>query len=131
MFHFIIVDFCGDSLLQIPVHDIYNLTTPYYPDTYPNSADCTWIAQSPRPHGTIKILFPDFDLETNYDYLTIGQGNNRTDDTMVLKLTGKSGLASLSVSDEAVWIRFKSDRGVAWYGFVLQISWTVNAGMTN
>ena len=75
------------------------------------------------------VSFHYLDLETNYDYLYVGRGVNRTDkETLVAKLTGNAGPNSLSVTADFMWLLFDSDRGVAETGFFLQIAWSAVPG---
>ena len=52
------------------------ITTPNFPDNYPNDVDMTWLIKYP-PGERIKINFTEFKLEKRLksDYLTISDGD--------------------------------------------------------
>uniref|UniRef100_A0AAQ4P1M7 CUB and Sushi multiple domains 3a n=1 Tax=Gasterosteus aculeatus aculeatus TaxID=481459 RepID=A0AAQ4P1M7_GASAC len=46
------------------------VTSPGYPGSYGNQADCTWILLA-EPGDTISVIFTDFQTEEKYDYLEV------------------------------------------------------------
>ncbi|ENN74285.1 hypothetical protein YQE_09257, partial [Dendroctonus ponderosae] len=75
---------CGPSDL-IAGKDFKELTSPDYPNSYPETIQCTWIIRSAAILGKILIHFEDFDFGTSPfrtscdgDRLEIGEGCNRT-----------------------------------------------------
>ncbi|XP_018120663.1 adhesion G-protein coupled receptor G6 isoform X4 [Xenopus laevis] len=58
-----------------------NVTSPCYPQLYPNNQDCKWILQAPKGF-IVQLTFVDFDVEEAlncvYDYLSISNGETTT-----------------------------------------------------
>eukprot|EP00079_Xenopus_tropicalis_P035968 XP_017949739.1 PREDICTED: G-protein coupled receptor 126 isoform X2 [Xenopus tropicalis] len=58
-----------------------NVTSPCYPQLYPNNQDCKWIIQAPKGF-IIQLTFVDFDVEEAqncvYDYVSISNGETTT-----------------------------------------------------
>ncbi|KAL7980563.1 hypothetical protein Chor_001717 [Crotalus horridus] len=46
------------------------ISTPHYPLEYNNNADCTWTILA-EPGDTIALVFSDFQLEDEYDFLEV------------------------------------------------------------
>ncbi|KAF7245891.1 CUB and sushi domain-containing protein 2 [Varanus komodoensis] len=46
------------------------ISTPHYPSEYINNADCTWTILA-EPGDTIALVFLDFQLEDEYDFLEV------------------------------------------------------------
>ncbi|XP_032700051.1 CUB domain-containing protein 2 [Lontra canadensis] len=50
------------------------LTSPEYPDNYPNNVECHWVIRASGP-ATVKLVFMDFQVEGNeectYDYVAV------------------------------------------------------------
>ncbi|KAH0631152.1 hypothetical protein JD844_005314 [Phrynosoma platyrhinos] len=46
------------------------ISTPHYPSEYSNNADCTWTILA-EPGDTIALVFLDFQLEDEYDFLEV------------------------------------------------------------
>ncbi|KAH1029878.1 hypothetical protein HUJ05_003031 [Dendroctonus ponderosae] len=74
---------CGPSDL-IAGKDFKELTSPDYPNSYPETIQCTWIIRSAAILGKILIHFEDFDFGTSPfrtscdgDRLEIGEGRNQ------------------------------------------------------
>lgn len=55
-----------------------NITSPLYPDKYPNGVKCVWVLQAPVNH-TVKLDLKEFHLEKDkkcfYDYMEFFDGD--------------------------------------------------------
>ncbi|XP_042598107.1 deleted in malignant brain tumors 1 protein isoform X5 [Cyprinus carpio] len=49
------------------------LLSPWYPNNYPNNAQCTWTIHS-TGNSTVSLIFTDVDLETCCDYIKVYDG---------------------------------------------------------
>ena len=83
------------------------LTSPSYPDNYPNTADCVYTIS--QPFGTIIALtFHSMDMEShyfcNYDYLDIRDGTS-IDAPVLEKICGTDIPATIKSSQNQVWMK--------------------------
>jgi len=95
------------------------LQSPSYPKTYPPNAKCFFILET-QPTKNIRLDFKAFELEKSfqcrYDYLEIRDG--RTSDSRVLaKLCGNKLPNPIISTDNALYIKFVSDRTTSRSGF--------------
>ncbi|XP_077981827.1 cubilin-like [Glandiceps talaboti] len=97
-----------------------SVTSPNYPDNYPNNADCVWIITLPDGYEDqrIQITFDDFDLEYQEDYLILGSGDD-IDENILAAYTGHTLPQPWTSPDSVVWLRFTSDESVNKAGFNL------------
>ena len=79
-----ITDICGESSL-IADDDWHYLYSPNFPGNYPDNAECTWSIQAANSNF-IELQLLHFDLETNYDYMTLYNGES-TSDPLLASLT--------------------------------------------
>ncbi|XP_070564554.1 cubilin-like [Ptychodera flava] len=93
------------------------IKSPNHPSDYPNHADCVWTI-SLGENQRIKITFNDFNLETDYDKLLIGEGTDPTSDQYV-ELTGPDLPDPIVSSGNEMWLRFKTDWSIVKSGFNL------------
>ncbi|XP_039341949.1 CUB domain-containing protein 2 isoform X3 [Mauremys reevesii] len=53
------------------------ITSPHYPENYPNNVECRWIIRA-VPNSIIKLVFADFQMENNegcnFDYVAVYDG---------------------------------------------------------
>uniref|UniRef100_A0A670I645 CUB domain containing protein 2 n=1 Tax=Podarcis muralis TaxID=64176 RepID=A0A670I645_PODMU len=66
-------DVCGGVLTGLSG----SITSPDYPENYPNNAECHWVIQA-TSNSVIKLIFVDFQMENseqcNFDYVAIFDG---------------------------------------------------------
>ncbi|KAJ8020947.1 Enteropeptidase [Holothuria leucospilota] len=100
------------------------IRSPLFPNDYPNDLDITYIFNA-EDHLNMKVAFEFFDLETDYDFLTVGHGNSPDDDSSVIEvLTGSSLPRNIVSPLSSMWIRFTSDHSVRKAGFTLNVTAT-------
>ncbi|XP_071490718.1 uncharacterized protein [Diadema antillarum] len=111
------------------------LESPGYPSGYDDYQDCSWVFTSTTPPSTnnvgiaandiIQLDFRDIALENGYDYLVVGQGSDPSDPSSVLYRFTGSTQESLTITDEAIWLRLETDSSTvdnAAKGFALSLS---------
>lgn len=114
---------------SIPADGTVEITSPNYPDSYPNDAHCLWII-SVEPLRRIRVLFKNFSTEPQYDLLTIGNGRNPSDHgSVVLMQSGPTTPSNFISSGNVIWVSFTSDDGKNGEGFVVQLKDNDLAGM--
>eukprot|EP00057_Strongylocentrotus_purpuratus_P021372 XP_011675846.1 PREDICTED: tolloid-like protein 2 [Strongylocentrotus purpuratus] len=93
-----------------------------YPSNYNNYLDYTWNISAPDDHS-ITVIFRDFDLEEDYDFLSLEYNPSaRTgDDILLANLTGSTYPTNLTSPVNNLWIRFTSDYTINATGFSLEI----------
>ena len=109
-----------------------DLLSPNYPHHYINNANCTWYVQGPSSNGSTVIDVLDFFTEIYFDYLRVGFGNEVSDSSTLVKITGNQAPNKLILSGEiVVWMNFVSDGDNRKRGFRLQLKWTSVNGNTS
>uniref|UniRef100_A0A452VB99 CUB domain containing protein 2 n=1 Tax=Ursus maritimus TaxID=29073 RepID=A0A452VB99_URSMA len=93
------------------------LTSPEYPDNYPNNVECRWVIRASGP-ATVKLVFVDFQVEGNeectYDYVAVLGGPGPTREHHYCGSTRPPTLTSLGHELQVV---FKSDFNIGGRGF--------------
>jgi len=77
------------------------------------------------PFGRVKLLFNSFNLESNWDYLTVYDGPS-SGSTVLAQLSGNQLPPLLLSSGKEVLLRFRSDCAISDQGFSL--NWLAEAG---
>ena len=89
---------------------------------YPVDTHCTWHITSEQP-GTVVIEFTQFQLEQDFDFLTIGEGRNVSGVGKILGLTGDWAPNKIIIlNTESAWMTFLSDVLFPDFGFALLIT---------
>ncbi|XP_067663246.1 cubilin-like [Haliotis asinina] len=114
---------CGStSLTASSFRDNY-LTSPGYPDSYPNDLYCVWEIYGPSGRQ-IKVEVMDIALESNgfcqMDYLVFQDGTGSNAD-IITRICGP-GSDDIYSSDNQMRITFQSDLGISLRGFRLKYS---------
>ncbi|XP_038052305.1 CUB and sushi domain-containing protein 3-like [Patiria miniata] len=115
---------CGKSntTLSNSTQTSETLTSPYYPNNYPDYSRCIWFITVDKG-SAIAFRFSVFNTERFYDTLTIGNGHESSDGDSVIGLW--SGfLTNLSVvsNNHTAWMKFTSDYSVTEVGFEVKIT---------
>ena len=92
------------------------ITTPNFPQEYPNLRDCRWEITAERKDLRVSLQFVSFDLEAsatcNYDFVRI------TGAEQPITLCGfKSNIPSIQSEGEKLIVEFESDYGLTRPGF--------------
>ncbi len=114
---------CSSQPCPGSIHDFGGPTRDYY-----NNEDYTWTIAPPNA-GSITVNFSSFDLENNFDFLTVYDGPNTSSPQIAgSPFTGSSIQASFTSSIGALTFRFTSDGGNTRAGF--NGIYTCSAGST-
>lgn len=93
------------------------LTSPEYPNNYPNSVECHWVIRAAGP-ATVKLAFEDFQVEGSedctYDYVAVLGGPGPVHGHHYCGSTRPPTLVSLGHELQVV---FKSDFNIGGRGF--------------
>lgn len=108
-----LADVCGGVLTGLSGV----LTSPEYPDNYPNNVECRWVIRAAGP-ATVKLVFVDFQMEGNeectYDYVVVLGGPGPARGHHYCGSTRPPTLVSLGHELQVV---FKSDFNIGGRGF--------------
>ena len=99
------------------------ITSPGFPDPYPNQASELWTISATEEHGIVYV-FDILDVEESFDTLTIGTGLDPSAGESVMQIyTGQIAPGTRFLNEYWMsWMKFESDftgRGV---GFLVSIS---------
>ena len=102
--------------------EFLTVVSPNFPNNYTNEASMQWLVSGP-PDSQIVATFHSFELESGYDFLSIGSGLDSSDQASLLLTLSGSNLPEdvVSISNE-MWLNFTSDNSVTRQGFSIQIS---------
>ncbi|KAK7065275.1 hypothetical protein SK128_012047 [Halocaridina rubra] len=96
------------------------LTSPDYPDNYPNSRTCEWTITVPRAHQ-IKLYFEEVNIEPShncmYDALEIRNGATLTSPIISRICKVNESVPEILSHHHQLYIRFTSDESVSYKGF--------------
>ncbi len=95
---------------------------------YANNEDLSYTICPSSPHSCILLEFEQFDLENNFDFITIHAGNS-INEPVLARVTGSSTSANFPVQTESdcVTIRFQSDNTTQQAGF--ELTWQCEAAL--
>ncbi|XP_038052295.1 G-protein coupled receptor GRL101-like [Patiria miniata] len=114
---------CGESIITLDLTQTSaTLTSPYYPNDYPNNALCIWFITT-DVGSTISFRFSNFHTEKNHDKVTIGNGHAPSNDSSIIG-SFSSSLTSLAVfcNNHIAWMKFTSDYSITRVGFQVTIT---------
>ncbi|XP_038649437.1 CUB domain-containing protein 2 [Scyliorhinus canicula] len=108
-------DMCGGVLTGLSGV----LSSPEYPDNYPNNAECRWFIQVSN-NSVINLIFYDFHLENNedcsFDYVALFDGSSINDRHWGHYCGGTKPADIISTTSELLVV-FKSDFNIGAKGF--------------
>lgn len=114
---FFSVSVCNDVMI---VRKKY-VSSPNYPDNYPENLNCTWIIKSPRYNHEIVMKIRDMEIEAQavcqFDYIQIGSGEIPGRNIIVNRLCGSRKPGPIKSDNGALWLRFVSDNEKSFRGF--------------
>uniref|UniRef100_A0A7M4EDH7 CUB domain containing protein 2 n=1 Tax=Crocodylus porosus TaxID=8502 RepID=A0A7M4EDH7_CROPO len=95
------------------------ITSPDYPENYPNNAECHWIIQA-APNSVVKLVFIDLQMENNvacnFDYVAIFDGPT-LGDAHLSRYCGNMEPPDIISSTHELLVVFKSDFNIGGRGF--------------
>jgi hypothetical protein len=94
---------------------------------YTNDASCKWLIE-PQNATQITITFPQFALESGYDFVRVYSGSTESG-TPQVSLTGTTLPNAVVVNNSAAFVVFESDGSVTDDGFVANYASVIAAGL--
>ncbi|XP_071811335.1 uncharacterized protein [Apostichopus japonicus] len=88
------------------------ITSPQYPNPYPNNAFCEWYLSAPEENYLL-LQLQEFETKRSYDYLTIGEGSTIDFTQALYRFSGILGVdedipAKILSPSESIWVVFES-----------------------
>ncbi|XP_070543219.1 CUB and sushi domain-containing protein 1-like [Ptychodera flava] len=112
---------CTESLI-LPINGNLTITSPNYPQNYPDDARCQWIV-STQVGTSIDVYFDDFNTEPCCDFFFAGNGDTPSENTSVIWLySGFAKPDDFTSTGDTVWMRFASDSRVNFKGFQITLT---------
>ncbi|XP_078449693.1 CUB and sushi domain-containing protein 3 isoform X2 [Lampetra fluviatilis] len=91
------------------------MLSPNYPEGYGNNVNCVWLVLA-EPRSRIHLLFHDFDIESQFDFLTVKAGE-RADTAVLGTFTGTEAPFHLASTGQVLRLEFQSDHSASGRGF--------------
>lgn len=108
--------------LYLPVPCLSNFTAPMgtvlspdYPEGYGNNLNCIWTIIS-DPGSRIHLSFNDFDLESQFDFLAVKDGDS-PDSPILGTFTGAEVPSHLTSNSHILRLEFQADHSMSGRGF--------------
>ncbi|XP_069800553.1 bone morphogenetic protein 1 [Dendropsophus ebraccatus] len=101
-----------------------NITSPNWPDTYPNKKACTWLV-SATPGHRVKLVVKELEMESHqeclYDHVEVYSGIN-AQAPVLKRLCGSRVPDPLVAPGSHMFLKFISDNSVQKRGFVAEVT---------
>ncbi|XP_046885306.1 CUB and sushi domain-containing protein 1-like [Hypomesus transpacificus] len=91
------------------------ILSPNYPEEYGNNMNCVWLIIS-EPGSRIHLLFSDFELEPQFDYLIV-KDDGLTETTTFGTFSGKDVPSQIASNGHIMRLEFQSDHSNTGKGF--------------
>ncbi|GCB63420.1 hypothetical protein scyTo_0000154 [Scyliorhinus torazame] len=98
--------------------------SPNYPEEYGNNMNCVWLIIA-EPASRIHLIFNDFDIEPQFDYLTI-KDDGTADSAVLGTFSGDVVPSQLASNGHITRLEFQSDHSTTGRGF--NITYTTPCG---
>ncbi|XP_038073076.1 tolloid-like protein 1 [Patiria miniata] len=110
---------CETELINLAANQSINITSPSYPNYYPNNLDIQWVIQTAEDFR-ILLSFKAFSTESCCDHLSVGDGMDSANYFKRIFMSSGNSLRPDTLSaGNAMWLRFTSDEGGTRSGFSL------------
>uniref|UniRef100_A0A8C4QEE5 CUB and Sushi multiple domains 3 n=1 Tax=Eptatretus burgeri TaxID=7764 RepID=A0A8C4QEE5_EPTBU len=96
------------------------ILSPNYPEDYGDNVNCVWLIVAP-PDKRVHLLLRDFDVELQFDFLTVKSGE-RADTPVLVTFTGPQTSVHLASPGNILRLEFQSDQSVPRRGFNITYS---------
>uniref|UniRef100_A0A665V841 Cubilin n=1 Tax=Echeneis naucrates TaxID=173247 RepID=A0A665V841_ECHNA len=107
------------------------ITSPNYPQNYPQNIDCIWVISVPNGEAVQIDFEGEFYIEPNtgcaYDYLEIRDGSSLNDD-LISRLCGNTHPSTQLSTGSTMLLRFRTDTSVTHKGFKAKYSTAICGG---
>ncbi|XP_035256647.1 CUB and sushi domain-containing protein 1a isoform X1 [Anguilla anguilla] len=91
------------------------ILSPNYPDEYGNNMNCVWLIIA-EPGSRIHLIFSDFDVEPQFDYLTV-KDDGMSEPTTFGTFSGKDVPSQIASNGHIMRLEFQSDHSNTGRGF--------------
>lgn len=109
---------CGGSFGLL--EDNIEITSPNYPENYPNNAACKWEFSNPARHNKMYyVLFHDCELEDYIDIFHINANTNFNKCSYWASQNGKPNV--IQINNQDLKISFNSDAKISKTGFRVSV----------
>lgn len=111
---------CFNIQYTLPECGGVEITSPNFPNNYPNSDQCQWFLHSPTDKE-LNVYIQSFDTELDFDILRLGNGVSVLDtSTLIAELSGSVGAGTnYTTSTSSMWMTFVTDNDKPKQGFRL------------
>ncbi|XP_070543772.1 bone morphogenetic protein 1 homolog [Ptychodera flava] len=107
---------CGDTL-TVPTDGKITVTSPNYPDDYPDNMDCVWYISS-ESGNAILAEYQSFNLEECCDFYSAGNGAVPGEaSSLIWQHSGTLLPADFTSTGPSIWMTMTSDASVSARGF--------------
>ena len=90
-----------------------NITSPLYPNKYPDGVKCVWVLQAPINH-TVELDLEEFHLERDkkcfYDYMEFFDGDTEEHHLIRERMCGKHDPQTIESTGQKLMVVFHSDK---------------------
>ncbi|KAG8574151.1 hypothetical protein GDO81_009072 [Engystomops pustulosus] len=101
-----------------------NITSPNWPDTYPNKKTCTWLLTGTAGHR-VKLVVKDLEMESHqeciYDHVEVYSGAN-AQAPVLKRFCGSKVPDPIVAPENQMFLKFISDNSVQKRGFVAEVT---------
>ncbi|KAI8513412.1 hypothetical protein Bbelb_100510 [Branchiostoma belcheri] len=104
------------TLCQSLTADSGSFSSQNYPNNYPNNHDCRYEISVSSPK-VIKLTFTDFQVEEDYDYVYVYDGNTTDSNYLLAELNGAEIPGPVTSTGSFMTVRLVTDSEVNWKGF--------------
>ncbi|XP_025100653.1 cubilin-like isoform X1 [Pomacea canaliculata] len=105
------------TIYAVPGQVAY-LTSPNYPSSYYNNADCRWLIDAGNG-SVVKVTVLNVNLETCCDYLELYNGSQISSSSLIIRTSSMPSQSVFNSSGQYMYIRFYSNDSVTSSGFRL------------
>ncbi|XP_070542876.1 CUB domain-containing protein 2-like [Ptychodera flava] len=110
-----------NEVVTVPEGGQVTITSPNYPENYPDDALCQWIVSSER-RSIMQVRFTEFYTQPGKDFFFAGNGDDPSEENSVIWMhSGFVAPPDFLSSDSTVWMRFSSDYAGTEKGFHVEV----------
>ncbi|XP_021476232.2 cubilin [Oncorhynchus mykiss] len=116
---------CGGSIVLSDSDPPGYITSPNYPQNYPQNMDCIWVITVPNGESVQIDFDNEFDIEPTsncfYDYVELRDGAT-SDANSLAKLCGNTRPSTEHSTGSTMYLRFRTDNSITHKGFKAKYS---------
>ena len=120
-FNFLSTEICGPDYYNLTLGNPLNLTSPFYPNTYPEKWQCLWFI-TPKDQGFPVMNVIDMVTEKGVDDIIIGSADNASNpSSRLFNISDEIGPLSISFGVPNLWVQFRTNHRTGFKGFVIEL----------